>query len=139
MADLNTLAQGWLVIQGQVMSRKVCKLFFYQIKFSYFCISVWNLGLTRSWFLTIAQFCTQEPFHLAYNSQVRKQSNLSKAFSLGKAPCFITLRKLEWILSTAFVVYIILRIACHSQTVEQRIQNFSLIHLLLPDTSPRLA
>ena len=28
-----------------------------------------------------------------------------------KAPCFVTLRKLEWILSTAFVVYITLRIA----------------------------
>ena len=33
-----------------------CVSFFRQIEFSYFCISDWNLELTISWFLTIAQF-----------------------------------------------------------------------------------
>ena len=60
-----------VTFDGRGMSRKVCK-FLGQIKFSYFCIRLWNLELTASWFLTIAQFCTLEPFHLAYNSVIRK-------------------------------------------------------------------
>ena len=67
--------------------------------FSYLRILSLIASSVSNWFRTSAQLFSGRPFHFLYSSPIRKYNSFSNAFSFGKAPFFVTLRKLESALS----------------------------------------
>ncbi len=74
----------------------------YNFWLSHFMIHCFSPSFTFSWFRTSAQFETLRPSHLFCSSFTLRNKSFNSALSLGKAPLFVTMRKLEFTLFIAF-------------------------------------
>ena len=78
---------------------------------SYLRIRACMSAFIASWLRTTAQLGIGRSFHFLYNSVTRKYRAFRTASSFGNEPFLVTFRKLEFIASIAFVVYMTFRTA----------------------------